>query len=122
MEKMFSSMQVFLDEANSAWAVKTVQAILGEEPDLTGAQVLARLKEIAVSKSQAARDHETANAPKRSTCRRCGFPVQTLSPTGPWRHEDGLRAGCRAASFDRLGTWDDTLDRSWKATPTGSPS
>ena len=115
-------MQVMLDEANATWAVETVRTMLEEEADLTGVQVLERLEEIAGANSRAARDHEAANAPERSTCRYCGFPVQTLGSTGRWRHTDGLRAGCRAASFDRFGTWDDALDRKWKAVPVKNSS
>ena len=52
----------------------------------------------------------------RATCRHCGHPVYSIGER--WQHEGPSgNVGCRAASFDRLGTWDDTLDRGWKATP-----
>lgn len=74
---------------------------------------------------------------ERATCRNCG---QTLERVGPddelltslgypegtaWRHQarppyEGIHVGsrgCRAASYDRSGDWDDTLLRSWKARP-----
>ncbi|WP_216677922.1 HNH endonuclease [Streptomyces sp. MNP-20] len=39
-----------------------------------------------------------------------------------WRHSAAppMSRGCWAASFDRDGTWDGTLDRSWKASPPKS--
>lgn len=61
---------------------------------------------------------------ERATCRNCGQLVsrRTSGTFRRWLHGDlGLelygRAGCRAASFDRLGEWDDSLPTGWMAEP-----
>jgi hypothetical protein len=47
---------------------------------------------------------------EQAACRHCGYPVYNIGER--WQHEGSSgNVGCRAASFDRLGTWDDTLDR-----------
>jgi hypothetical protein len=56
-------------------------------------------------------------------CRRCGYLlICTEMPGGRWSawfhwEEDAAVRGCRSASFERLGTWDDSLDRKWYAAP-----
>jgi hypothetical protein len=59
-----------------------------------------------------------------ATCRNCGHPVSRRASGNfrRWLHGDLAlelygRAGCRAASFDRLGEWDDSLHRGWVAEP-----
>jgi hypothetical protein len=57
-----------------------------------------------------------------ATCRNCGHPVGLIvSERDVWGHivpgRTTLPRGCRAASFDRLGDWDDNLLQSWKARP-----
>jgi hypothetical protein len=52
-------------------------------------------------------------------CRRCG---REIIPHGrdSWTHlgaDGGLSVGCRAASFNPGSGWNDSLSRSWKATP-----
>lgn len=55
---------------------------------------------------------------ERAVCRHCD--VEIVRNDGAWYHGStpswGSR-GCRSYSFDRLGTWDDTLDRRWMASP-----
>lgn len=60
-----------------------------------------------------------------SKCERCGFVI-VRTVASKWMHEThapdsqlGLTwaAGCRSASFDRLGTWDDSIPRHWTAKP-----
>jgi len=53
-----------------------------------------------------------------TACRYCGHAIARIGDA-PWRHSAAapMSRGCRAASFDRDGTWDDALDRVWKATP-----
>lgn len=58
-----------------------------------------------------------------ATCRRCQYPVYMITKDDGeetnWFHAAGdqVSRGCRSASFDRLGTWDDSLDRKWYAAP-----
>ncbi|WP_019066063.1 HNH endonuclease [Streptomyces hokutonensis] len=53
-----------------------------------------------------------------ATCRYCGQAIARIGDSA-WRHSAAapMSRGCRAASFDRDGTWDDSLDRAWKASP-----
>lgn len=51
-----------------------------------------------------------------ATCKHCGHPIIQSSGT-KWFHVAGMNRGCRASSYERLGTWDDELDRKWTATP-----
>lgn len=53
-----------------------------------------------------------------ATCRHCGHAIARIGDA-PWRHSAAapMSRGCRAASFDRDGAWDDSLDRAWKASP-----
>lgn len=62
-----------------------------------------------------------------ATCKRCAFPVVTTDPGTAkpyWLHADpsngmplDMGRGCRSASYSRLGTWDESMDRKWTATP-----
>jgi hypothetical protein len=54
-------------------------------------------------------------------CKHCQQPIQALSSkNGPlrWTHADTSR-GCRAASFRPGLGWNESLDRKWKASPSG---
>ncbi|MEU7016458.1 HNH endonuclease [Streptomyces sp. NPDC046385] len=53
-----------------------------------------------------------------TVCRHCGHAIARVGEAS-WRHSAAapMSRGCRAASFDRDGTWDDSLDRAWKASP-----
>ncbi|MGV9322223.1 HNH endonuclease [Streptomyces sp. NPDC003660] len=53
-----------------------------------------------------------------SVCRHCGHAIARIG-NASWRHSAAapMSRGCRAASFDRNGTWDNSLDRAWKASP-----
>ncbi|MFC9153816.1 HNH endonuclease [Streptomyces bauhiniae] len=55
-------------------------------------------------------------------CRHCGHAIARIG-TASWRHIAAapMSRGCRAASFDRDGTWDNSLDRAWKASPPKTP-
>ncbi|MFF0427126.1 HNH endonuclease [Streptomyces sp. NPDC004520] len=55
---------------------------------------------------------------KCAVCRHCGHEIARIGDAA-WRHSaaEPMSRGCRAASFDRDGTWDDSLDRAWKASP-----
>ncbi|WP_181138630.1 HNH endonuclease [Streptomyces sp. Ru73] len=54
----------------------------------------------------------------QAVCRYCGHAIARIGDAA-WRHSAAapMSRGCRAASFDRDGTWDDSLDRAWKASP-----
>ena len=54
-----------------------------------------------------------------TTCRYCGYPIRERHGLllHVDRHGFPLSRGCRAASYDRDGTWDDRLRRDWRATP-----
>lgn len=56
-----------------------------------------------------------------TVCRHCGHAIARIGDAA-WRHSAAapMSRGCRAASFDRDGTWDDSLDRAWKASPPKS--
>ncbi|WP_206323225.1 HNH endonuclease [Streptomyces sp. HNM0574] len=58
---------------------------------------------------------------EHAVCRHCGHAVARIG-NAHWRHSAAapMSRGCRAASFDRDGAWDDSLDRAWKATPPKS--
>ncbi|WP_328827505.1 MULTISPECIES: HNH endonuclease [unclassified Streptomyces] len=53
-----------------------------------------------------------------AVCRYCGHAIARIG-NSTWRHSAAapMSRGCRAASFDRDGNWDDSLDRAWKASP-----
>lgn len=55
---------------------------------------------------------------RHAVCRHCGHAIARLGDS-TWRHSAAapMSRGCRAASFDRDGTWDDSLSRAWKANP-----
>lgn len=59
---------------------------------------------------------------EHAICRYCGHSVARVG-TSLWRHDAAvpMSRGCRAASFDRDGHWDNELDRTWKAAPPKSP-
>lgn len=54
---------------------------------------------------------------KTATCRHCRHSIYQLPASDRWVHDAGNRRGCNAASYDRDGTWDDSLDRKWSARP-----
>lgn len=58
---------------------------------------------------------------RHAVCRYCDHAIASIGDAS-WRHIAAapMSRGCRAASFDRDGTWDDSLDRAWKASPPKS--
>lgn len=98
-------------------AVEVIDEVLARNPDATVADV----RQYASARQSAAEkllDEEQARI-ERSVCRHCGAEI-VKGNDGAWYHGResswGSR-GCRSYSFDRLGTWDETLGRSWKASP-----
>lgn len=53
---------------------------------------------------------------ERGSCAHCGHGVHRMTEEALWTHDQGSSRGCRAASFDRDGMWDDTIDKKWSAT------
>lgn len=87
--------------------IELVEGVIREHPDMSGAELLDKLRGMRSALEGSA---------ERATCRHCGHPIYSLGDR--WQHEgESGNVGCRAASFDRLGTWDDSLDKAWKASP-----
>lgn len=61
---------------------------------------------------------------QRDRCRHCGLSIGR-DLFGGWSHLDREHrfsfVGCRSASFDPGTGWDETLTKSWKATPLTAP-
>ncbi|MER7485602.1 HNH endonuclease [Streptomyces sp. NPDC126497] len=98
-------------------AAALVRDIIASTGVSSAAEVLRGIKEeVADRTAQFERlaDEVTGHA----VCRYCGHAIARIGDA-PWRHSAAapMSRGCRAASFDRDGTWDDSLDRAWKATP-----
>src|ERR1700740_3257093 len=98
--------------------VEVIDEVLAFNPHAT----VADLRQYAATKRKAAelKLEEQEARIERGVCQRCGVEI-VLGNDSAWYHGHspswGSR-GCRAYSFNRLGTWDDTLDRRWTATPT----
>src|SRR5690242_16662571 len=100
--------------AAAIYARDMVRNILSEDPQLSGQEVLSRLERSAQEHQQKAR-RTAQELTEEAECRHCGYLIVRIGDSG-WRHTSGS-VGCRAASFDRDGDWDDKLDRRWKAAP-----
>lgn len=98
-------------------ARRIVRQILADEANLSGHEVLRHLDELVVEASAEA-ERVANELVKEAVCRHCGHSIMRVGDSA-WRHDAAppMSRGCRAASFDRDGTWDDSLDRAWKATP-----
>lgn len=97
-----------------SYAIERVAAVLADDPTITGVELLSVLRrQLAQLQDQ----EDTA------TCKYCGTPIKRRDSRAPWRHTDlSSSRGCRAASFDAGApldepAWNDSLGRSWKATP-----
>lgn len=89
-------------------ALTLAEVALHDCPDITARELIDELRET----------HDALTRAAFSTCRTCGHPIYFNKLADRWQHE-GLsgNVGCRAASFDRDGDWDDALDRRAKAAP-----
>ena len=92
-------------------AVEVIDELLASNPAAT----LADVRNYASTQRRAAEklvEDEEART-ERAVCRHCGIEI-VMGNDGAWYHGRtpswGSR-GCRSYSFDRLGTWDDTLVR-----------
>jgi len=98
--------------------VEVIDEVLASNPAATVADV----RQYAAIKGKAAETQlkEAEARIERAVCQHCGVEI-VRGKDAAWYHGRipswGSR-GCRSHSFDRLGTWDDTLDRRWMATPT----
>ena len=104
----------FLDHADLAMAALRHE-LLGDREDAEFDAAVQRVRAQIVA---------ARNMYDTGVCRNCHQPIH--SPRGgSWRHTaqpgwhdpDAESVGCRAASFDRLGHWDNSLDQRWKARP-----
>jgi hypothetical protein len=99
-------------------AVEVIDEVLAFDPAATVADVrqYASIRE-RTAKIQL---NEAEGRRERAVCQHCGIEI-FRGNDGAWYHDRlsswGSR-GCRAYSYSRLGTWDNTLDRRWTATPT----
>jgi hypothetical protein len=99
----------------------SVVEVIDEVIAFNPAATVADVRQYAATRSAAAEAQlEEADARiERAACQHCEVDI-VRGNDGAWYHGRspswGSR-GCRAYSFHRLGTWDDTLDRRWTATP-----
>ncbi|WP_206337708.1 HNH endonuclease [Streptomyces sp. WAC 06738] len=98
-------------------AAALVRDIIGSTGASSAEEVLRGIREEAADRT-AQFDRLADELMEHTTCRHCGNAIARIGDA-PWRHSAAapMSRGCRAASFDRDGTWDDSLDRAWKASP-----
>ncbi|MFH8407415.1 HNH endonuclease [Streptomyces sp. NPDC018019] len=98
-------------------AVALVRDVIGSSGISSAEEVLRGIRE-EVADRTAQFERLAAELMTHTDCRHCGHAIARIGD-GPWRHIAAapMSRGCRAASFDRDGTWDDSLDRAWKASP-----
>lgn len=105
-------------QLNSVFEI--IDELIATNPDATAADVRAKLEGPRKVMDDVAAIEEAGT--DRSTCRHCTQLI-TRRPGAHWVHNmpvgEGLGSrSCRAASLDRLGDWDDDLDKRWNAAPT----
>ena len=107
-----------LSDALQAMKYSSAADVVDEVLALNPTATVADVRQYAVSKREAV-GVRLAEAEAQTMCRHCGVEI-TQGSDEAWYHGRipswGSR-GCRSYSYDRLGSWDDTLDRQWKATP-----
>lgn len=90
--------------------IEFAEDTLRKRPDMSGAELLDELRAMRLIFDRGV---------ERAMCRHCGHPIYNLGSR--WQHEgESGNVGCRAASYDRLGTWDEALDQGWKASPAAT--
>jgi len=106
-----------LQELRYSSAVEVIDEVIAVNPAAT----VADIRQYAATRRAAveAQIDEAEARKERAVCQHCQVAIVRGSD-GTWYHGHspswGSR-GCRAYSMHRLGTWDDTLDRRWTATP-----
>ena len=94
-------------------ALQILDAEIKREPAISGQELAERFR-AGVERL----DRNLAAATETATCRRCGKPITRIGEEAPWRHTDQDRSrGCRAATFDEGSGWDDSIPRTWTASP-----
>ncbi|MEU7165324.1 HNH endonuclease [Streptomyces morookaense] len=98
-------------------AAALVQEIIASAGVSSAEEVLRGIKE-EVADRTAQFERLADELMGHAACRHCGHAIARIG-NAPWRHSAAapMSRGCRAASFDRDGAWDDSLDRAWKASP-----
>ncbi|MEV8451820.1 HNH endonuclease [Streptomyces sp. NPDC052095] len=98
-------------------AALLVQDLITSAGVSSAEEVLRGIKE-EVSDRTAQLARLTGELMGQAVCRHCGHAIARIGDAA-WRHSAAapMSRGCRAASFDRDGTWDNSLDRAWKASP-----
>ncbi|MGA4838633.1 hypothetical protein [Streptomyces sp. G45] len=98
-------------------AAKLVHDIIVSAGATSAEEVLRGVKEELADRT-AQFERLAAELMGQAVCRHCGHAIARIGDA-PWRHSAAapMSRGCRAASFDRDGTWDNSLDRAWKASP-----
>jgi hypothetical protein len=110
-----------IPEALHALRYSSVVEVIDEVIAFNPAATVADVRQYAATRSTAAEGQlkEADARIERALCQHCEVDIVRGSD-GTWYHGRspswGSR-GCRAYSFNRRGTWDDTLDRRWTATP-----
>jgi hypothetical protein len=96
-------------------ALPLIDKTLPSQPDMT----LAEFRSVIVTAIETMR---VLDEKFTSPCVHCGRPAVYLGDEEGVRHlgpnGEVVNKGCRAASFEYAGTWDNTLDRKWNATQT----
>ncbi|WP_198957072.1 HNH endonuclease [Streptomyces sp. CB01249] len=98
-------------------AAALVRDIIASAGVSSAEEVLRGIKE-EIADRTAQFERLTDELMRHAVCRHCGHAIAQIG-NALWRHSAAapMSRGCRAASFDRDGTWDDSLDRAWKASP-----
>ena len=96
--------------------VKAIKDMITGAPQITAEEVLANFEETAVS-ARATADRLTQDLVETTSCA-CGHDIVRVGAQGRWVHKvpgwkpgesSYGRVGCRAASFERDGTWDNSI-------------
>ncbi|MFF9525669.1 HNH endonuclease [Streptomyces achromogenes] len=101
-------------------AAALVRDLIDSAGVATAEEVLRGIREEAADRT-AQLDRLTGELMSHAECRYCGHAIARIGDA-PWLHIAAapMSRGCRAASYDRDGTWDNSLDRAWKAAPPKS--
>lgn len=101
----------------AAEAIAPVREIVASGTVTSAEDVLRCLGEEAADRT-AQMERLSDELMDHAVCRHCGHSISRIGDAA-WRHDAAspMSRGCRAASFDRDGQWDNALDRGWKATP-----
>ncbi|MFK0292274.1 HNH endonuclease [Streptomyces sp. NPDC090442] len=98
-------------------AAALVRDLIGSSGVSSAEEILRGIKEEVADRTTQL-ERLTDELMGHTDCRHRGHAIARIG-AAPWRHiaAEPMSRGCRAASFDRDGTWDDSLDRAWKASP-----